>query len=481
MKQLWPAFAFFLILIIGISSRISLLEMRDYWYDESFTGITIRQDWSAMNQIIVNDVHPPLYYWLLKIASLVIGANPISLRLFSVFFGVATIVLAFVALREWYPKSWLPAVLGSFIFAINPFLANYSQEARMYTLLGFLLLLAAFFLMRARQHNHRLAWLLYALTGAAILLTHYLGFIFMLGFFLYDAWQEWKSSPSKRSWKKHGRWFGLAYGIPTVIGLAWLPFFIKQVSVRGALGWVPNKALYELPVSLHIFLFGAPVGVTGVPPPLGYAVPWLNVSIITFLLTIALIVLIAWLTIKKRWDKQVAFLGFMTAFPLFFTWILQAVQLQLYVERFLSGSGVFFMLFLVAALWELPKQSWLVAGVSVYTVLVLFIQPYPYKTTFPLLAETAKQALPDAVIVSTSPFDFANLRFYLGEERRESLKLYHANNVSENFSSWALFEAKDQIFSLPTTPHLIITPQPQLFGDYRLRDSINGFSILEKS
>lgn len=56
------------IVVLGVVLRFGpVMEERDYWYDEAFTGILVKDSWSNMNQMIFDDVHPPLYYWLTKL------------------------------------------------------------------------------------------------------------------------------------------------------------------------------------------------------------------------------------------------------------------------------------------------------------------------------------------------------------------------------------------------------------------------------
>ena len=65
MKKYYVLIIFLLIFIAGIYLRVTpALSERDYWYDEAFTGILLQQSWGEMNQMIFDDVHPPLYYWL---------------------------------------------------------------------------------------------------------------------------------------------------------------------------------------------------------------------------------------------------------------------------------------------------------------------------------------------------------------------------------------------------------------------------------
>lgn len=480
LKRLWPAFALVLILILGISLRIQGIDQRDYWYDEAFTAVTIRQEFPKMMEIITTDVHPPMYYWALSGWTEIAGTGVVALRLFSVAFGIGTIVLAFIALRMWFKKSWVPATLGALVFALNPFLANYSQEARMYTFLGFFLLLTAIFLWKARETKHWGWQLAYAFSATIAILTHYLGFIFIFSIALYDFWQQYKEHPSLKYWKTYSKWLICSYLVPLLGGLAWIPSFLKQTGRQNTLGWVPDASVSDIAISLHKFLFGSPVGVPGVPPALEYSVSWLSVPTISFLLTIFLSGSIVYLTVKKKWDPVLSFLGYMAAFPLLLTWSLQAVELQLYVERFLSGSAIFLLLFLIAAIWKISKHHyWIVVATATYAFLTIMIQPWTHQVSFPRLVQNANTVLPESEVIFSSPFDFTVGRFYLGEEKRRNLKLYNINNVNEDLSSWAIIDEGDQIFELPTSPHLLITPQPQDFPGYTILERVNQFAVMQ--
>jgi uncharacterized membrane protein len=478
--SLWPIFILVAAVIVGISLRISDIETRDYWYDEAFTGVTVRQPFAEMMRIVIADVHPPLYYWLLKGWSLVAGTSPIALRLFSVTFGVAMIVLAFFAMHQWYKRSWIPACAAAVVVAINPFFTNYSQEARMYTMLAVLLLAAAMLLTKSWETRSSYDRFAYGAFVLAILLTHYIGFVFVMGFVLADLWHLWTVHPSRRAFKAFLRESAYAYAVPFVGGLLWLPVFLRQAQNKPSLGWVPDAVLSHLPLSLHIFLFGAPVGVHGVPPALGYRVEWLTPSTVALLLTIMLTTLIVYLAVKQRFDRNLSFLAFMTFFPLALTWALQAAALQLYVERFLSGSALFLSLFLVLALAHLSKRDYLVALTGIYAFLVILIQPWDHKSSFPELTQTAQQFIDKTPIIFSSPFDFTVARFYLGEQDRHATRIYNVDAPNEDLSNWAIVEASDQISTLPTTSHIVITPDAHRFTGYQTIAEVNQFRVLKK-
>ncbi len=480
LRSLWPAFAFTAIVLLGIVLRVQGIEGRDFWYDETFTGVTLNQSWSEMHAVIIADVHPPFYYWLLKGWSLVGGTGPISLRLFSVLFGVATIILAFIAMRQWFSKSWVPALLGALVIAINPFLVIYSQEARMYTLLGALLLAAAIFFWRGRSANRQIPRVIYSVIGAAILLTHYLGAIFLLAFFLYDLWEQYQAGTKLKHWKKQARWFLSGYGLPLIAGLAWLPFFLKQSQAHPSLGWVPDAPLHLIGLSLHKFLFGSPVGVQGVPPALSYRVEWLTVETVSLFLILGTCVLITWISAKRLWNQQLAFLAFLSAFPLALTWILQFVEVQLYVERFLSGTAIFFLLFLVSALSVIHRDL-LTGMVIAYAWLVILIQPWSYQSFYPQIAETLNAADGRPMIVSTDPFQFVTLRYYLGEDLLDRLRIYNLSPDHRDLSTWVLIDENvHEIKRIPDGNAVIITDKPEQFSGYASQE-IGNLHLLTKS
>ena len=469
-KSLWPSLAVLGTMALGAILRAIPLMQRDFCYDEAFTGVTVRQTWGQMMSIIVHDVHPPLYYLLLKLWTLVATSSPLAIRSFSVILSVATIGLVYVALRQWCPKSPLPAILGSLVMAINPFFINYGQEARMYALFAFLLALTTIVLTKSWAKPSLKLNLLYGFLLLALMLTHYLGFVFALAFVVADI-------------IKHRRIIWQSYLIPLIGGLAWLPSFHTQVSSHDSLGWVPNTTFDHLPTALHIFLFGAPVGVAGVPPALGYRVEWLSVASVSVILVILITTLVVVITLRKKWDATLAVTGFMTAFPLLAALALQLIHVQLFVERFLTGSGLFLVLFLILALSRLDnKFAILKTTVGVYILLVLAIKPNTYSPHFSTLANKINQLAPHSEVLATDPFDFILLRFYLGETR--SLHVYltpDANGNTEYIGGWALIadRSANQVFTLPVAPTIIVAHHPTDFPDYHVTGTVNDISLMQ--
>jgi uncharacterized membrane protein len=85
MKKYYPIF---LILILGLLLRLYHNTNISLWHDEAFSALLIKYPWQEMLYRIGLDVHPPAYYIFLRIWHYIFSDSLLSLRLFSVFFGV---------------------------------------------------------------------------------------------------------------------------------------------------------------------------------------------------------------------------------------------------------------------------------------------------------------------------------------------------------------------------------------------------------
>ena len=107
------------------------------WFaNESLGNIIIKQT-SA-------DVHPPFYYIVLSLWINVFGNGEFEVRLLSAIFGILSIPLLYLIVKDLFGN--LPALISALMLALSPFHVYYSQEARMYSILTFFVLLSIFFM-----------------------------------------------------------------------------------------------------------------------------------------------------------------------------------------------------------------------------------------------------------------------------------------------------------------------------------------------
>ncbi len=174
--------------------RLVHLGRESLWYDETVSVYLAGQRAAELVAHTARDIHPPLYYLLLR-GWLVLAGYPTGqadLTGYGLEFMAAFLSLCFGVLLV--PLTWqlarrlglgsLSAVLAALLIAISPFGVWYSQEVRMYTLgasLGVAALLATLPFLRREVSPARLrrAALVYAVAAAAGMVTLYY-FAFLL-------------------------------------------------------------------------------------------------------------------------------------------------------------------------------------------------------------------------------------------------------------------------------------------------------------
>ncbi len=153
-----------LILLLALGLRLINLGGRTLWYDEAFAVLFAEKGWDAMVDGTLTeveggaaDVHPLLYYMSLNLWMQVFGESAAAVRLYSVLIGVATVLAVFLLARDWFGDQ--TALVAALITAVAPFHIQYSQETRMYALLGLILTLATWVYWRAWQRGRWGYWL----------------------------------------------------------------------------------------------------------------------------------------------------------------------------------------------------------------------------------------------------------------------------------------------------------------------------------
>ncbi len=76
----------FTLFIFSLAIRVAFISQKNLWFDEVFSW---HLSMTSFYDIIVrtaNDIHPPLYYFTLKIWNLVFGDSVVSMRLLSALF-----------------------------------------------------------------------------------------------------------------------------------------------------------------------------------------------------------------------------------------------------------------------------------------------------------------------------------------------------------------------------------------------------------
>ena len=119
------------ILLLGIIFICIAGFHEDIWFDESYSVAIAKHDFGDIWNITGNDVHPPLYYWMLHIVWMIFGNQTIAFRLFSVLAIVILGILGYTHIRKDFGEK--VGILFSFFVYFLPVMCTYSQEIRMYS------------------------------------------------------------------------------------------------------------------------------------------------------------------------------------------------------------------------------------------------------------------------------------------------------------------------------------------------------------
>jgi len=201
------------------------------WFDESYSAYLIRGDFGQIWSLTAVDVHPPLFYFLLKVWSLIFGTSDIALRFMSVFFGGVGIIFAFHLVKKWFGLK--VATVGTTLLALSPMLIRYGQEMRMYTLVFAIIVAATYVLELALENPTRKRyWILYAILVAVGMWTHYFTALAWLAQAIYLIFVR-KQNIFKRP-------LITTYLLAVALYLPWIPSLFSQVkSVQGGF-WIPE-------------------------------------------------------------------------------------------------------------------------------------------------------------------------------------------------------------------------------------------------
>ena len=208
------ALVLFVLLAFGL--RAYDLGRREFWFDEALTANVSALGWQGIVEHlrIAPFEHPPLYFLALSPWQQVAGTGEYAFRLTSVFWGVLFVPLLFLLVRRWTGRP--VALLAALLAAISPFLVAYSQEARMYTLLPCLAVLALLVFATALERERQPAWWLayLALLGVGTATHYFFAFLWLVTVLYLVA--DYARSRRLRPWAL------AAHALLLLVGVVWL-------------------------------------------------------------------------------------------------------------------------------------------------------------------------------------------------------------------------------------------------------------------
>lgn len=179
------------------------------------------------------DMHPPLYYLLLRGFSAIFGTQFFALKMLSVLLNGGVMVLGITMVRKnWGAKA---AFLFNLVIGLGPQFIFYSVNIRMYALAFFFVMWNALLAYEIIQGKGKLKWILFVLSGLGGVYSHYFAvvpLVLIYGYLLVGLFLERR---------KDVKYFFLCCGA-TIIGyLPWIVIYIldNQKGVDALIGHLP--------------------------------------------------------------------------------------------------------------------------------------------------------------------------------------------------------------------------------------------------
>ena len=231
----------FLIIICGIIFTLLGAFHTNIWFDEAYSINIINHSFNDIWLIGSSDVHPILYYFLLKIISLIFGKSIIVYRLFSCLGIITLVIIGYTHISCDFGKK--VGIIFTFLAFFLPVMPMYATEIRMYSWAITFVTLTFIYMYRIIKNNTLKNYILFMIFSLSSAYMHYYGlmisFFINLFLFIYLIIK-----------KINLKYFIVSAITQIVLYLPWLIFFIKQTKEVSKGFWItlefPNILLEVL-------------------------------------------------------------------------------------------------------------------------------------------------------------------------------------------------------------------------------------------
>lgn len=239
----------FVIFLFCISLRLAFITQKNLWFDEIFSWHLASGSFIDITWGTSADIHPPLYYYLLKIWMILFGDSVFSLRLLSALLTSLSVFFIYPVARKVLEvrESFIVLIL----YSLSPLNLYYSQEVRMASLNLFLNASALYFFFKILEFKGRFTNFLrnpnvwtYTILTTFALYTHYFSFTFLAGEIIFLLFNFKKLT-------RRIHHFLFIFIVMLTGYLFWLPILIKHISTGQS--WRTSQGIFTLIEQLFFF------------------------------------------------------------------------------------------------------------------------------------------------------------------------------------------------------------------------------------
>lgn len=189
-----------IVIILGTLFMLSSAFHVNIWFDEAYSVGMANHTMSEIWKIGGNDVHPVLYYWMLRIVCLLTNGSILAYRLFSVLPVILLGILGITHIRKDFGEK--TGILFSFFTYFLPMMSVYANQIRMYSWAIYIVTILAIYAYRIYLgKSNTKNWIIFGISSLASLYIHYYGLmsaglinLFLLIHFIKNKkWKELKT------------------------------------------------------------------------------------------------------------------------------------------------------------------------------------------------------------------------------------------------------------------------------------------------
>lgn len=355
-------------ILLSVGVMVSLCFNNSVWFDEAYSTFMARQSYWGIIEQNLTDVHPPLYYFVLKLVTSVFGYNLLVMKLVSVAGVTATMVLGATLVRRRFGDR--AGLLFILLFLCGPcMLSECAAMVRMYSWAMFFVTASGLLAYEIYEAPTKAKWIFFVLASVAGMYTHTyaliaIGFVYL---FLLVA--------MIRNRKGRLRGWILCAAATFVLYAPWFFVLLRQVGMVSGNYWIAPLSLSSF-AEYAKFLF-LPGKLSGNPA----AVKVLAIAAMAGLV-LAAVLFAVWCVRGAFWKKRKIDRAAFLALGVFLLPAVLGIGFSLavrpvFIARYLlPGIGLFWLFFAIEA--SRLKKGWLAA----FLCCVLLSGGLSYNQTF---------------------------------------------------------------------------------------------------
>lgn len=484
-KQHWRIW---ILLAVAVSFGMSLWYglQQSVWFDEAYSISLVTHSYSELVSLTAIDVHPPLYYLLLKFWSGVFGMSEVALRSFSALCGGLAVGIGLVLVRRLFGNRAM--VFATPLVLLTPLLVRYGFELRMYVLGSLITLASTYVLVRATQATkYKIQWwITYSVLVAMGMYTlYFMAFVFaaQVVWLLYMHFARKSPETSTPLYKQP--WV-IAFVGAIVLYLPWIPTFLEQYK-NPALSGIAQRVSFEQITDIFSFLF--------VYQPRWDLTTWGYILIWTIIASIATLVTFA---IAKSGNKRPYVILLLCCFtvPILIMALGSLPPMQpLFVVRYITHFALMLPLLVGVSLAIVFRNhiKYAVLSTVAFCAILIFglynlhgTGNYNFDTLSRPQTRQAAQAIgtcePGEIVMAGSPLNYFELLYYLPEDC--DLRFYSTHPIGNKGGYATIYQSSKQYYDRdpldattiylvyagqrPELPKNFVKTSSQEFKEYRL-------------